>query len=107
MMKMFLRLFVFVAAVFVFAAGAEAQTCSDVAPAAAGNAQALERELFAVDPAQPQERSCNVSNYSPCDSLHGTSCLVEGESKRCYLEPAYYCEWSRCWCRSGVWQCAY
>lgn len=52
---------------------------------------------------------CNLTGYASCDSLDGTSCSAPGTSRRCYLLPACYCEWSVCRCESATntWHCFY
>ena len=52
---------------------------------------------------------CNLTGYSSCDSLNGTSCSTPGTSRRCYLLPACACEWSVCSCNSTThtWNCFY
>jgi len=52
---------------------------------------------------------CNLTGYSSCDSLNGTSCGVPGTSRRCYLLPACACEWSVCRCdgTTNTWTCFY
>jgi hypothetical protein len=52
---------------------------------------------------------CNLTGYSSCDSLNGTSCGVPGSNRRCYLLPACACEWSVCFCdgTTNTWNCAF
>jgi hypothetical protein len=110
--KRFLWLFVFVAAALVLVPSAEAQSQKCEAAAAsflAADAQDLQLLIPGLTPA-PQEKGpvcpfCNLTSYSSCESLDGNSCGVEGSSRRCYVEPACYCEWGVCRCQSGTWNC--
>lgn len=48
---------------------------------------------------------CNLTGFASCETLNGTACTVAGVSQRCYIEPAWYCEWSRCRCNGTTWTC--
>jgi hypothetical protein len=51
---------------------------------------------------------CNVCGYSSCQAADGTSCSSPGATKRCYVDPACYCEWGFCRCQSnGTWSCVW
>ena len=70
----------------------------------------LQREIPGLTPA-PQEKGpvcpfCNLTSYSSCDTLNGTSCSTT-TSRRCYVEPACACEWGFCRCQNGAWNCIY
>src|SRR5215207_5885117 len=93
----------FVGAFLVFGLSAQAQApkCeTSVAPFLAADTQALLDAIPGLTPV-PQEKGpvcqfCNLTSYSSCDSLNGLSCGVEGSNRRCYVEPACYCEWGVC-----------
>jgi hypothetical protein len=52
---------------------------------------------------------CNLTGYSECGALNGTSCGVPGTSRRCYILPACACEWGFCRCDAATnkWNCFY
>ena len=111
-MKRFLCLLVFVAAAVVLASSAEAQsqTCDvAVAPFLTAGTQVLQEAIPGLTP-PPQEKGpvcpmCNLTSYSTCESLDGTSCGAQGLYRRCYVEPACYCEWGACTCNGSTWNC--
>src|SRR5687767_13572672 len=104
--------FVVGAAVLILAGVAEAQSpkCdSAAAPILTAGTETLQDLIPGLTPA-PQEKGpvcqfCNLTSYSSCESLDGRSCGVDPTSRRCYVEPACYCEWGICRCQSGTWNC--
>lgn len=93
------------------ACGSAAQPFQSTAPfLSAAGAFDLQQAIPGLNPA-PQEKGpvcpfCNLTNYSSCDSLNGTSCSTT-TNRRCYVEPACYCEWGICLCQNGAWNCIY
>lgn len=95
-----------------FGLSAEAQTSAcgtAAAPFLAAGTPTLQEMIPGLTPA-PQETGpvcpfCNLTSYSSCESLNGNSCGAQGLYRRCYVEPACYCEWGACICNGSTWDC--